>query len=50
MCGFIPDSSRRMLQPRRGWVVVADSHRYLLGLHLAALRSGAFGSEGRPLQ
>jgi len=48
MRGFIPDSSRRLWQTRRGWVVVADSHRYLLPLYLTALRAGEFGSGGRP--
>jgi hypothetical protein len=47
MRGFIPDSRRRLWQTRRGWVVVADSHRYLLGLCLTALRSGVFGTGGR---
>ena len=44
--GFIPDSGRRMWQTRRGWVVVADPDRYLLGLYLTALRSGVFGTGG----
>src|SRR6478672_7993371 len=47
MRGFIPDIRRRLWQPRRGWVVVADSLRYLLGLYLTALRSGVFGTGGR---
>ena len=48
MRGLIPDSSRRLWQARRGWVVVADSHRYLLRLYLTGLRAGEFGSGGRP--
>jgi hypothetical protein len=48
MRGLISDSSRRLWQTRRGWVVVADSHRYLLPLYLTALRAGEFGSGGRP--
>jgi len=47
MRGFIPDSSRRLWQTRRGWVVVVDAHRYLLGLYPTALRAGEFGSGGR---
>ena len=47
MRGFIPDSGRRLWQTRRGWVVVADPDRYLLGLYLTALRSGVFGTGGR---
>lgn len=47
MRGFIPDSGRRMWQTRRGWVVVADPDRYLLGLYPTALRSGVFGTGGR---
>jgi hypothetical protein len=47
---FIPDSGRRFWQTRPGWVVVADSDRYLLGLYLTALRSGVFGTGGRLLR
>jgi hypothetical protein len=47
MRGFISDSRRRLWQARRGWVVVADPDRYLLGLYLTALRSGVYGSGGR---
>jgi len=46
MRGFIPDSIRRLWQTRRGSVVVADTHRYLLGLYLTALRSGLYGTGG----
>jgi hypothetical protein len=47
MRGFIPDHRRRRWQTRRGWLVVADSDRYLLGHYLNALRSGVFGTGGR---
>ena len=42
-----PDSSRRIWQTRRDWVVVADSDRCPLGLYRIALRSTVFGSGGR---
>jgi len=47
MRGFIRDSGRRLWQTLRGSVVVADSHRHLLGLYLTALRSGVFSTGER---